>query len=1110
MTSNLKRLLAGAAVMLGLTPALALAQGATTVAGRVTTETGAPLQGASVSISALGVGAYSQADGRYTFTVPAARTGQSVTVTARRIGYLPKSLSVTLSGGTVTQDFILTAAPTQLTGVVVTALGIAREKSQLGTAVQQVSNQELTQTKSQSVVQGLEGKVSGVSITGTGTPGGSNMIMIRGANSITGDNTPLFVVDGTPVLKNDRGADPYGGWDFGSAISDLNPDDIETMTVLKGPNAAALYGSRAANGVILITTKRGRNTQGRIRTELNTFQTFENPSRLPTYQNQYGQGAGGEFYYADGAGGGVADYADQSWGPKLDGRTHGCTLQAQYHDTSFTNNHSILEIPASGYDQTAPCSQFTAPNQPTPWIAHPNNVSSFFQQGYTTSLTIAASGGTDNASGRVSLGSDNTQSYIPGSYLTKTNGLLSGNLQVSPKLTTQANVQYIRNGAVDRPGQGYGNSILESFVWFGRQVDMNVLRNSWQKSATLNNGPAGREYNWNYNFHNNPYFLMYGNPEHDLRDRLIGTASATYSLLDWLNATGRIGSDLYRLHIEQDFSPADITGAPVNPAYNGAFGVSQDYNNETNAELLLTANHSLGRLFAVNATAGSNIRKQQFNRQGVSTRGISAPGIYNVGNSAIPLQNSEFVSRQQVNSVYGSAAFTFDNFWTVEGTARNDWSSTLPQGSNSYFYPSVNTSIVLTDAIPSLKNNVLSYLKLRGSLAQVGNDASPYQLRTTYSGSSNKFQGLPLFSYSDVLANFALKPEITQSAEGGLEMSFFNGRASLDASYYAKSTKDQIFNVDVSPATGFQQKAINAGRVDNKGVEALFTVIPVQAANGFQWSTTFNFARNRSKVVSLFPGVSNLIIPPSPNNGWWYVTVEARVGQPYGDLVGYSFLRDSATGKILTDGGYTLRGPRQVLGNFQPDWTGGWSNSVSYKNFRLTGLLDVHHGGNLWSITNWFGDYSGVLKSSLKGREKDWNNPGYLVKGIDVNSCGAGSAYAKNGQFKCVGGSANVDTLTAEEYFQGIFPVNEGYVYDDSYVKLRELTISYDLPQRWASALHSAAVNVGLTGRNLYTWTNVPNVDPEVTYSTSNGTQGVEYGSIPNARSFGVNVRITP
>jgi outer membrane receptor protein involved in Fe transport len=607
---------------------------------------------------------------------------------------------------------------------------------------------------------------------------------------------------------------------------------------------------------------------------------------------------------------------------------------------------------------------------------------------------------------------------------------------------------------------------------------------------------------------------MLGNPENDARDRLIGTVSTSYRMFDWLTATGRVGSDWYRYQINQDFSPADITGANsvgagLDQSYNGAFTLQNEYQNETNTEGLLNANRDFGRI-NLQGTFGGNIRKQNYNWNQVSTSGISAPGIYNVSNAAIAPQNLQTVNQRQVNSLYGSASYTWNGWWTVEGTARNDWSSTLPAGQNSYFYPSVNTSVVLSDALPSLRNSVLSYLKVRGSIAKVGNDALPYQLRTVYNGSPNKFEGLPQFSLSDVVANAELKPEITTSAEGGLEMSFFNGRANLDASYYGKNTRDQIFNLAVSPSTGFGSKSINAGSVTNKGIEGLLTVIPVQTAN-VQWTSTFNYARNRSKVVSLYSGVNTIIVPPSPTTGWWYVSVEARQGQPYGALVGNAYQRDSATGQIMTDGGLTVANPiKQILGNIQPNWTGGWGNTVTYKRLSLSALLDVHNGGSLWSITNWFGDYAGVLKSSLKGREVDWNKPGYLVKGLDVNTCGAGSHTTKNGNYVCVGGTANNTTVTSENYYQDIFPVNEGYVYNDSYVKLRELRIGLDLPQRWASAAHAAQVNLAFTARNLYTWTSVPNVDPEISYSTGNGTQGVEYGSIPNARTFGISVRVTP
>jgi TonB-linked SusC/RagA family outer membrane protein len=1055
MTSNLRRLLAGAAVMLGVLPAIAAAQQSTTIRGRVVTEAGTPIQSANVSIAAMGVGAYSQADGSFTLNVPAQFMGQSADVVVRRIGFTQQTKQVQLTGATVSQDFVLTAVPTVLTGVVTTALGAQVQKSTLGTAQQQLTTADITTTPSNNVVTAIQGKVSGVQITGSGTQGGSTRIVIRGANSISGNNEPLFVVDGVLISNHDRGAGPMGGFDFGSAINDLNPADIATMSVLKGPNAAALYGSQAANGVVLITTKSGHVSGGGIHTEANTFFTWDKPSILPNYQNQYGQGAGGAFQYVDGAGGGTNDGADQSWGPMLDGR--------------------MIE-------------QFTCPNSTCPWVAHPNNVKSFFPTGHNMTANFAITGGTDNANARLSVGTDQTQGIIPGNYLQKNTAMLTGRLQVNPKFSTDASLQYVRDQGQNRPGQGYSNSILESFVWFGRQVDMGVLKNSWQKDATLNNGPAGREYNWNYNYHNNPYFLMYGNPENDTRDRLIGSVSATYKFLDWLSLTGRAGGDVYNMNISQDYSVADITGVNMDYSTQGAFGRTNDYINNRNSDLILDANHDIGTHVSFNGMVGGTIRQQHLNSSNVYVRGITAAGIYNVSNAAIAPSLGQSVSNSQVNSSYGSAAFTWNGWWTVEGTARQDWSSTLPKGNNSYFYPSGNTSVVLTDAFPSLRTNWLSYLKLRGSIAQVGNDASPYQLASTFNGSSSKYSGQPLYSLSQTLANSDLKPEITKSGEVGVEASFFSGRANLDATWYQKATRNQIFDVTVSTASGFAKKAINAGRIFNHGIEALLTVIPVQLNNGFQWSSTLNFSRNRSMVDQLYAGVTAINL----SGNEWYTYVQARQGQPYGALYGNGFARDSATGQLLTDGGLTMNGGQKVLGNVQPDWVGGWSNSINYKNWSFSGLVDAHVGGDIFSITNWFGEYAGVLQSSLRGREADWNSPGIVVQGIDVNT-----------------GQPNTTNVTAEEYFQNVFPVNEPNVYKDTYFKLRELRIGYDLPARWAQRFNASAVSVAVIGSNLHVWTNVPNIDPEFAYSTGNA-QGIEYASIPSPRSWGVSVRIIP
>jgi hypothetical protein len=405
---------------------------------------------------------------------------------------------------------------------------------------------------------------------------------------------------------------------------------------------------------------------------------------------------------------------------------------------------------------------------------------------------------------------------------------------------------------------------------------------------------------------------------------------------------------------------------------------------------------------------------------------------------------------------------------------------------------------VLTDAVPAIKGNILTYAKVRASTARVGNDADPYQLRSTFTGLSGKFAGSPQFTLQNFIANPDLKPEKTDANEFGLELAFMDGRVTFDGSAYSRKTKNQIFTIPVSGTSGFQSKAVNAGQISNKGVDFLLGVTPIQTANGLTWNSTFNYSRNKSMVDQLAPGITTFVIGTS-----WYTNIEARQGQPYGSIFGYAFDRDSATGnKIITDGGLTTIGGRKILGNIQPNWTGGWSNTISYRAFTVSGLLDFRKGGNVVSITNFFGDYSGVTAQSLRGREVDWNNPGIVVDGT---ACSA-AYFAGTGPCNGVPNTVNV---TAERYFQNIFPVMEPYVYDASYVKLRELRFGLDLPAAWASKFNARAVSVAITGRNLHTWTKVPNIDPEFSYTIGN-FQGVEFGALPNTRSWGVSFRVTP
>jgi TonB-linked SusC/RagA family outer membrane protein len=1065
MTRYVSRILV-AAIALAFLPVAAVAQQPTVVSGTVRGSNGATIINAVVSIQSLRVGANTDAEGTYRITVPPTATGQ-VTLTVRRIGYLPASAAINLAGGSVNQDFTLQVSATELAEVVVTALGVERQRSRLGTAQQQLSAGELNTTRAQNVAQQMEGKVAGVQITSPGTQGGSTNIIIRGQNSITQDNQPLFIVDGVAVSNANRGGAPFVGtntsFDYGNAVSDLNPDDIETISVLKGPNAAAIYGSRAANGVVLISTRKGRNTGGRIRTEINTNLTFEDFSVFPTFQNGYGQGSGGEFEWRDGNYGGVNDGVDESWGPRLDGR-----LICQ-----FTS-------PGAGTDNC----------EATPWVAHPDNVKDFFRTGVTASTTVGVSGGGEKAFGRLSMGGDNVQGVFPDNLFQRRNASLSGTFRATDRATVDGSVQYIHNSGRNRAGVGYSgrNPLQSMFNWFGRQVDIEALRD-YQQGGAINGGPANAEFNWNYSYHNNPFWQQEKNPQLDDRDRILGSVALNYRLADGLNAQLRTGSDIYRFGVQQLYGERSQSFGDW--TYGGAFRFLNDYRNDNNTDLTLSGNHRLTSWLEANVVTGGNLRREYFNSNAQQTAGIVVPEVYNPSNAAIAPTVTQLIQRRKVQGIYGSAAFTLNNWWTVEGTARNDWSSTLPTSENSYFYPSVNTSVVITDAIPSLRGRLLSSLKLRAAAARVGSDAPVYSLAPVFLGDPNRFGNQPQYRLDPTLANADLKPEITRSDEVGAEIAMFDNRVTLDASAYRKSTHNQIFDVDVSGASGFTRKWINAGEISNKGIEALLGLNLLQNPTGFSWNTTFNFGRNRSKVVDLAPDVDAILLG---TGGFGEVRVEARRGEPYGVIRGYKFRRNDAGQLLIGNNGRPLREASQSsLGSIQPNWTGGWGNTFSWGNFAFNTLLDVKRGGKLYSVTQMFGEYAGVLESSLRGREEDWDKPGIVVQGVNVNT-----------------GEPNTVNITAERYFHGLFGFTENYVYDASYTKLRELRLTYSLPGSWANKILGArGASIAFTGRNLITWKNVPNIDPEFAYSSRND-QGIEVNMSPNPRSFGINLRVIP
>jgi TonB-linked SusC/RagA family outer membrane protein len=1036
------------ASLLALLPAALFAQqGGVTISGRVLTDAGVALPGVNVYIEGVNTGVTSQEDGRYAFTVPASQAnGRQATLAARRIGYKGVTVPITLTNGTtITHDFSLVSAPTQLEGIVVTALGIERDKRSLGVAQQTVATEELTTAKDPNIINSLSGKVSGVEVTNAGPPGGSARVVIRGENSITGNNQPLFVVDGIPIDNSAPRNSGNGGIDYGNAASDINPEDVESISILKGANAAALYGSRAANGAIVITTKSGRGSRGMGITASQNV-TFETPLRLPEFQDVYGQGSGGLFSYKDGKGGGVNDNVNRSWGPKMDGRL---------------------------------VTQWWSNGQPAPWVAAPNNVRDFFQLGHTATTSAAVTAANDRSDVRLAVTNLDLNSMYPTNTIRRLNTSLTGGSQITPKLSTHGTVAYIQDRGHNRTGTGYdANSALFNIeIWGGRQRDLPHLKNYIAAD--------GSQVGPNHTTTNNPYWDVYADPNDDSRDRVIGSGQVQYKFTNWLTGQARTGTDWYRQFRRQQYAD----GNQAVDYSGGAFFEQTNYTRETNSDVLLTAEKQATGRLGLSASVGGNIRDNLSNNANIGTNHLVVPGTYNIANSAVTPQASNNLSRRRVNSTYGQGQASWNNYLFVDVTGRNDWSSTLPKGNNSYFYPSVSGSFVFTDAFPKLQlGKLISYGKLRGSWATVGSDADPYQLAVTYSAGS-PFGSVPRFSVPNNIPNGDLKPERTRSWETGGELRFLDDRVTLDATYYNKLTSNQIIPAQISPTIGFTSATVNAGSIANTGFELQTGITPIRSPNGLNWDVTVNYSSNRSRVTSLYPGLQTVVL-----GTYWGMSIEARLNEQYGTFYGNPFKRD-AKGNLVTANGLPTIDPQQiVLGHYAPDWVGGIQNHFRYKSFDFSFLFDTKQGGRIFSTTKMFGEESGVLKSSLWGRENGetlTDGGAILIPGVNAD------------------GTPNTTKTTSQAYFNALFQNHEANMVTGSFVKLREVRLGYSLPARYSRKLNLSALDFTLTGRNLILWTNAPNIDPESAFDNSN-VQGIEFVNFPTARSIGFSFKVTP
>ena len=1047
------RLAVAALAALGAAAAPAAAQGTGSIQGTVVdAATQQPLSSVRLMVLGTDIGTRTTNDGR--FFIMNAPAGTQ-TVRALRLGYAALDASVVVPDGAAAEVTIsLTATIASLEGVVVTALGIERDERSISTSVQTVQGTDLTEARDPNLVAALSGKVAGVQITNSNTAGGSSRVVIRGANSLTGNNQPLFVVDGIPVSNAaPTGGDfGYNAIDYGNAIQDINPSDIETISVLKGPNAAALYGSRAANGAILITTKSGRRAGG-TQISASSGITYESPLKLPDYQNAYGQGYNGTYEYVDGMGGGTQDDRDESWGPRLDGR-----LIAQFDSPVDASGNRI----------------------PTPWIAHPDNVRDFFETGRTANTNAAFATSGDKANVRLSVSRMDQDGMMPGFEMDRTNLSLHGGSNLSPKLRTDASVQYINSGAKNRPSQGYGGSNpMWSFIWFGRQVDLGVLERKTRNED-------GTQFNWNNIWSNNPYFLARENLNEDGRDRIIGNASVSYDITSWLNATVRSGTDWYEENRRMQFADG-LYSMMFDVGNNGALGVDNAFRQETNSDFLLRATLPTYDDFSVEVNFGGNRRDNSYRSNGIWIRELAIPGIYSYSNYTEPPVSYDYREERATNSLYGQARVGYRELAFLDVTGRNDWSSTLPPESNSYFYPSISGSLVFSELV---EVPTLSFGRVRASWAQVGNDAPPYQLNDPY-GFDVPFGNAPRLTASNLLRNADLKPEQTSSFEVGADVRFLDDRLGLSATYYDKSTTNQILALDVSAMTGFTSRYINAGRISNHGIEVMVEATPVRLANGFQWDVSANYSRDRAYVDELHGDVENIVL-----GSYYSVQVQARKGERYGAMYGRKYARDGAGNIVVGSNGLPLNSstnPFGYLGNYNPDWIGGLTNRLSYRGFDVSALVDIRQGGSIYSMTSYYGRRSGVLVETLQGRE---NTPfdSLVVPGVVVV---AGDTVQ------------NTKKVSAQSYHRGLGGIAEQFTFDASFIKLRELRIGYDVPRDLTSRWGVGGLRVALVGRNLWLDTDVPHIDPETAFNAGN-VQGFEYGQMPSAKSIGFNLTVTP
>ncbi|MEM6878780.1 MAG: SusC/RagA family TonB-linked outer membrane protein [Bacteroidota bacterium] len=1067
--------------------------GQSTVNGRVIDTDGEPLVAATVAIKASDRGTTTDIDGYFSLDLQSADEFLRISY----VGFNP--VDVALDGGENLGDIVLSAyvippgglpagSAQQAPTVVVTALGLNRNNRELGYAVQTLYSNELTDVQSANFIDNLAGQLAGVTVTAGPTGVGStSLITIRGSSSFT-NNNPLFVVDGIPVnnstivnVTNEQAAG-FQEVDFGNGAMDINPNDIASVNVLKGPSAAALYGTRAANGAIVITTKTGQTPEGELGISFSSSTFIDRPFQLPQYQNTFGQGNAGEFEFVDGLGGGINDNITYSYGPRLDAGL----LIPQYDSPVTLADGSVVR----GGDVAV---HGGLPITPTPFIARPDNVRNFYETGLTSINNLAFSGRIgDGGSGgnfRLSATDLRSDSYIPGVNLKRKTLAARLNLNPTDRFSINLGLNYINSNSDNRPAGGYGSENInyDLTAWLGRQTDLEPLRDYWQPGLE-----GVQQYSFNYTFFDNPYLILLENRNSFNRDRLFGFLSASYRFNQYLSLTIRSGMDYS--DEQRQFRRAFST----NRFQNGGYAENDVGYREINTDFLLRYNRRFGTV-GFELSAGGNRLDQFATNQQAQAVTLAQPGIFKLSNAASPVQIFDLEAQKRINSMYGLLKLSFNDWIYLDLTGRNDWSSALATPAStdgtSFFYPSASLSLVLSNQLrlPS----AISFAQLRASWAQVGNDTDPYRTSGTFVAQT-PVNGQPTFSDQFTLANENLLPEQVTSFEFGADVRFAENRLGFDVTYFNQLAANQIISLPIAISSGYTEQVVNGGEVRTQGLEAVLSWRTRYREN-FGYRAALNFSTFRSRVESLPTGADRLTLAYSrvydnPNQSVYFIVEE---GSELGDLWGTGYLRNEDGEFVINEDGRLIADNElKKLGNANPDFILGFNNEFRFGPVRLAFLLDWRQGGQLVSRTLSLAGVGGQLEETEFRPEEGLVFPGVVNVGTDENP-----RY-----------EPNTTAIPAETYYRQFYDRNheENNVYDASYLKLRELRISYDFGD---AALNSGVLSafsnlrLSLIGRNLYAWSAIPHFDPEqFAIQGQTFVGGVEDMTYPSARSFGISL----